>query len=93
MAAAAGPGKGGSVCQPVRKLVVAAGLVQCRSRLRRGPGAGSGGGCGCDLVGDMVGAIRAAADVDELWRRGKEKERRVSASALGLGVRGCERAR
>jgi hypothetical protein len=58
-----------------------------------GPGAGSGGGCGCDLVGDVVGAIRAAANVDELWRRGKEKERRASASALGLGVRGCERAR
>jgi hypothetical protein len=35
-----------------------------------------------------VGAIRAAAGVDELWRRGKEKERRASASASSLGVQG-----
>jgi hypothetical protein len=40
-----------------------------------------------------VEATRAAADVDEFWRRGKEKERRTSASASGLGVRGCEQVR
>jgi hypothetical protein len=34
-AAAAGAGKGSSVCQPVRKPAVAAGLVQCRSRLQQ----------------------------------------------------------
>jgi hypothetical protein len=63
---------------------------------------GSSGGCWGDLVGGVVGAsrtaagvgaIRAAAGVDELWRRGKVKERRASASAARLGVRGCERAR
>jgi hypothetical protein len=91
-AAAAGPGTGGSVPQPVRKRAVAASLVQCRSRLRqevREREAAAGVGAIWSAVD--VGAISAAAaDVDELWRREKEKERRVSASASGLGVRTCE---
>jgi hypothetical protein len=97
-ATAAGPGTGGSVPQPVRKRAVVASLVQCCSRLRqevreREAAAGVGAIWSSADVGAIsaaadVGAISAAADVDELWRREKEKERRVSASASGLGVRG-----